>query len=105
MPPITNPEAVRFANERSRPLADLVAGAFQAIQAYWQAWDAKGLGAVIPNDSSVIADGSDADGRTPITGADLHQLKSLCDDLVMMGVGENTKIPTVLKVSVNPRAL
>jgi hypothetical protein len=105
MPQITNPEAVRFANERSRPLADLVAGAFQAIQAYWQAWDAKALGDVIPDDESVVADGSETDGRTPITGHDLHQLKALCDDLVGMGLGENTKIPIVLKVAVNPRVL
>lgn len=100
---VTNPEVVKFSNERSRPLADLVAGAFQAIMSYAQLWDAKGLGSIIPNDGTVIADGSDVDGRTPITGADLHQLKALCVDLIGMGVGENTKIPTVLKIAVNPR--
>jgi hypothetical protein len=103
--PITNPEAVKFANEKSRPLADLVAGAFSAISTYSQLWASKGLGSIVPDDSSVVADGSEVDGRTPITGHDLHELKALCDDLIAMGAGENTKIPTVLKVCVNPRSV
>lgn len=103
MPDITSPDIVRWANEKARPLADLVAGAFQGMMLYAQAWDSKGLGQVVPNDSSVIVDGSEFDGRTPITGSDLHELKVLVDDLVAMGVGENSRIPVVLKVAVNPR--
>lgn len=102
---INDPAAVKFSNERIRPLADLVAGAFQQIQSFKEAWEAKGIGNLVADSSEVIDDGSAVDGRTPITGHDLYLLKALADDLVAMGVGENTKIPTVLKISVNPRVL
>jgi len=102
---IDNVEIVKFSNEKCRPLADLVAGAFQAILNFKQLWEAKGIGDLVPDTNEIIDDGAALDGRTQISGADLHKIKILCDDLVSMGVGENTKIPTVLKVSVNPRQL
>lgn len=102
---IVDPSVVKFSNEKVRPLADLVAGAFKEIQSFKDLWDAKGIGSLVPDTSDLVDDGSATDGRTPITGHDLHQMKALADDLVAMGVGENTKIPTVLKVSVNPRVL
>lgn len=103
MTDITDPAAVRWSNERARPLADLVAGAFQGMVLYAQAWDSKGMGSLIPDDNSVVDDGSAVDGRTPITGHDLHELRALVTDLVAMGAGQNSRMPTVLKASVNPR--
>jgi len=100
---ITDPQVKKFADEQVRPLADKVARMTVAIQAFVQTFEAKALGNLIPNDATVIDDGASTDGRTPITGADVHQMLELATDLVAMASGENTKMPTVLKVAVNPQ--
>lgn len=99
---ITSPQAVRFSNERVRTLADTVARAFTQVQSFAAEFQAKGLADLIPNDGTVIADGSDTDGRTPITGADVYQMLALADDLLSMASGPNTRLPVVLKAAVNP---
>lgn len=73
---ITNPEAVKFCNEKIRPAADKYA------QLYWRAkiliaeWNAAGIGTLIPNTTEAIDDGALLDGRTPITGAMVNGLKN-----------------------------
>lgn len=73
---IDNPEAVRFANEKVRPVADRYAQLYWAAKILLTEWDASNIGALIPNTSEVIDDGSAEDGRTPITGAMVNGLKA-----------------------------
>lgn len=99
---IEDPRAVKFANERIRPLADKVASMWMALQAVGAEFQAKGIADVVPDKpDEIVADGSDVDGRTPISGHDIHQMIALIADLVTMGNGDNSKIPTVLKCAVN----
>lgn len=100
---ITNLPAVKFSNERVRPVCDRVAGLFSSIVTLASEFQAKGLDQIIPDDDTVIDDGAGTvDGRTPITGHDVHQIIALATDLISMGTGQNTKMPTVLKIAVNP---
>ncbi len=72
---ITDPTAVLFCNAQVRPTADRI------VQLYWWAKTVKQLflanptlATLLPNDTSVVVDGSATDGRTQITGADVNSL-------------------------------
>lgn len=65
----TNIQAITFSNQKIRPMADLLYSAYLTAKAVVQAWNTQSVAAVIPNDSTVIADGSATDGRQPITDA------------------------------------
>ena len=73
---ITNPEAVRFCNERVRQLADIATKYYYAAKAFTNEWNATGMGAKIPNTTDLVVDGSAQDGRSPITGANVNGLKN-----------------------------
>src|ERR1051326_2918402 len=89
MADITTPEIVRFANEKGRPEADAAGQLYQTCKRFQQEWVAllNNVGSV-PNTTDQIADGSQssaglsADGRKPMTGAQLNVLKSLADAMV-----------------------
>lgn len=105
MADITDAAAIRFCNERIRPLADTIAKVYSQIQSIGLEYQSKNLGAVIPDDPTAIVQDSSVtnnDGRTPISGHDVNQMLALVTDLLAMANGETTKIPTVLKVAVNP---
>jgi hypothetical protein len=99
---MSSPQVVKFCNERIRPCADTIARVAVQVSAIVQEWQAKGLVDQIPDDATVIDDGAATDGRTPITGHDVRQMIALAEDLVAMATGQNTRMPTVIKVAVNP---
>src|SRR5262245_62914800 len=77
MPNNVNAQAIAFSNGRARPLSDLLASAYLSAKSFVQQWTAQGVASVIPNDSNLIQDGATvangtADGRTPITNADVN---------------------------------
>jgi|SRR6185437_615438 len=102
MPNVIDPSAIQFCNQNIRPVADQIAQLQTTLAVTLAAWSAKGMGAMIPNDSSVIEDGSPADGRTPLQGADVNALIALLTTLQGMATGQNSAMPTVLKIAVNP---
>ena len=53
---ITDPEAVRFSNEKARTLADAATRYYWAAKAFVNEWDATGMAAKIPNTADVVAD-------------------------------------------------
>ena len=65
----TNPQAVDFSNTRIRPMADLLFTCYLTAKSIVNQWNAQGVATVIPNDSTVIADGAATDGRAQITDA------------------------------------
>lgn len=102
MPDITNPEAVRFCNEKARVLADLATRYYYTSLALLNEWDATGMGATIPNTADVVADGSDVDGRSRITGAMVHGLHDHVQAMVAdLGANNNLKLDTLLQIEVN----
>ena len=103
MADITDPEAVKFSNEKIRTLADKLAQTFYQLTRLRDEWVANGLGAKFPNDTSPVIDGSATDGRHPITGADVNAIASRATEfLTDYEASANAKLNTVLKVAVNP---
>ncbi len=102
MADITNPEAVRFANEKARTLADAATKYYYAAKAFLNEWDATGMGVKFPNTADMIVDGSATDGRTPITGANVNGLKGHVHTMVAdLEAGGNVKLNILLQIEVN----
>ena len=99
---ITDPEAVRFANESVRTLADVATRYYYAARAFQNEWDASGMGTKIPDVSELVVDGSATDGRTPITGANCHQLQGhISTMLADLEATSNQKLNILLQIEVN----
>lgn len=120
MDSVTDARAVRFANEKLRPLADLVAGLFMSGGATLAEYEAKGLAAVfgLPADALLsdappdyakivplaIADGSPADGRTPVMNVELLAALRMVRYLAGLGAQDGgAAAKLALKISVNLR--
>lgn len=104
MPDITNPEAVRFCNERIRRVADQLAQTYYLAKEVHQEWTANNMGTIIAyNDASLVVDGSAADGRHPISGIDANSLMNRLGEFVAdYEANDAAKLNTVLAVAVHP---
>lgn len=80
--PNTNPQAVAFANNRARVLADEMRTLYLSCKAFVQQWTAQSVATVIPNDANVMTDGSATDGRAPITNAQINVLFAHASSLI-----------------------
>lgn len=102
MPDIDDPEVVRLCNEKARTLADAAARYYYAAKAFVNEWDATGMGSKIPATADPVIDGSATDGRTPITGADVNNLKNHVDTMIadLEATGKQ-KLDILLKIEVN----
>lgn len=103
---ITNPTAVRFANDQARPMADRLAKAYYAAKQIVNNWNAQQLAGLLPPGSAtVIDDGSSTDGRSPISADAVYGIvlraQALIDDLEANGAAKLTSILAVA-VNVNP---
>jgi hypothetical protein len=102
MPAIVNPQAVKFCNEKIRPLCDLWESLYETARRTKAAWDTDGLAVLIPNDTSPVTDGSATDGRNPITGAMVRSiLDRIFETVTDLEAGGNAKLDQIRKVSVN----
>ena len=102
MAEITNPEAVRFCNEKVRSLADLATRYHYAAQALLNEWDATDMAAKLPNTADVVIDGSATDGRSPITGAMVNGLHNHVEAMVAdLTANSNQKLNILLQIEVN----
>jgi hypothetical protein len=103
---INNPQAVRFSNEKLRPLADAMLTMYRIAKSMELSWLAQGMDARLTNTSDRIIDGSVEDGRTAITGADANALRAVAAALVTaMEAAASSKLKVVDKYSVNPRGV
>jgi len=67
-------------------------------------WTAQGIGPLIPNDASVVLDGSATDGRSVITGADVNTLAARVTEFVtLMEEKDNEKLNHIAKVAPVPQ--
>jgi len=100
----TNVQAIKIANEKIRPLADLFGQLYNRLKSAQIEYTAEGWGALFPNDATVIGDGSDTDGRTPITNADVRSFM-LTDATAFLNALEastNAGRDRVFKIAPNP---
>lgn len=99
---IDNVQAVRFCNEKVRPLADELARAYFRAKAVAAEWYANNMGAIIPVDGGLVVDGSATDGRPPITGNDATNIIVRATELIAdYEASTNAKLNTIMKVQVN----
>lgn len=102
MADITNAEAVRFCNEKVRPLADVATRYYYASKALVNEWNATDMTSKIPNTADVVMDGSAVDGRSPITGANVVGLKNAVAAFVAdLEANNNAKLNVLLRIEVN----
>jgi len=106
----SNPQAVAFANQKIRPMADLLYSAYETARSVLQQWNSQSVSSVIPNDSTVIADGAATDGRPPMTNAQATNIITRCTDIInwmegsaaiSAGDGSKAVLGTVSAVEVN----
>lgn len=98
----SNPQAVTFANTYARKAADNAVSFYLTAKRFLQVWNGQDVVAVIPNDASVIVDGSASDGRAPITDAQVNVLVANLSTLVAsFEASSNLVLNQCLQVSVN----
>jgi hypothetical protein len=106
---IEQPELVKFSNEKVRICADSILQSYNTMKQFIEHYET--LIETMPNTDEQIADGSHsamgqfADGRKPITGAQVNQLKIDVENLISvfeMLDGEMKK--RILNISVNGQA-
>jgi hypothetical protein len=103
MADITDPQAVRFCNERVRQAADRFGQLYNWCCSVRDEWTAQDIAFLIPNDSSMIVDGSQTDGRPLIFGDSVHTIKDRVVELIaLMEASDNEKLNQILSVAVNP---
>ena len=112
MATINDAQVIRWANERSRSIADRLAELSAAMSAYQSDYAAQGIAAkiVAAGASNLVADGSDVDGRPQISGTQIVNLKAAIDAIVnamatnVAGVGSpTTTIVAAIQVNGTPR--
>lgn len=105
MAAITDPTAVKFANEKIRPTADLMGSLYFTAKALVAEWNATGMSAKITNTADNIVDGSATDGRNPMTGAQATAIVTRAQEVIAdYEATSNAKLNTVLVPAVNKAA-
>ncbi len=105
MTEITDPQVIRFANETVRPLCDALYKAYykskSAIEDYYNGGD---IGTKIDTAGAgnLIADGSDSDGRTRITGGDIYNIITALEHFVSYVEGNAVATAARLDVIAKP---
>lgn len=100
----TNVQAIKIANEKIRPLADAFGQLYNKLKSAQIEYAAEGWGTLFPADAQVISDGSDVDGRTPITNSDVRNFM-LTDAVAFLNALEantNAGRDRVFKIAPNP---
>lgn len=105
--PNTNPQAVRVANDKIRPLADRFGQLFNLCKALQAEAVAEGwTGMYTGGAGNVIMDGSETDGRSVITDADVAAfITDVSSFITDMEANSNARRNRALKIAVNPERL
>lgn len=102
MPDNTNPQAVRFANEKARVFADAMITSIETARALKSFYDANTLDGIFPATADNIADGSDVDGRQRVTNNAVRALYTAASDvLTWAAVGSPTREARLRTIAVN----
>jgi hypothetical protein len=82
--PVTNVQAVSFANNVLRPMADQYTQLYRDCKAVKLSWDTTLMGNLFVNGSGLVVDGSASDGRTPIVADDVQIFMQQVNALISM---------------------
>ena len=97
-----NPQAVKFANEKVRILADSLLTAIMTARELKSIYDANTLDSIFPATADLIADGSDLDGRFRITNNVVRAMYTAATDiLTWAGTGTPTREARLRTIAVN----
>ena len=104
----TNPQAVRIVNDIIRPNCDRYAGLTAALTLTLEHGSVQDWMSLFPDDDEVIADGSDLDGRKPLTNRQVRLIIGatrayLGFAATPLGDGLPTPQQAALLAAVNPR--
>lgn len=106
MPANTNPQVIAFCNQKVRTVNDLALSLYYSIQLFQAEWTQQGIGALIPNDSNVISDGSPADGRPPITNQQALVIQANLQTIMnVFSANTNLILNQGLAVAVHPASI
>lgn len=96
---ITDAQVIKFANERVRVFADLMAKSRAMAVSIVEDYNAQNIGSKINNAGAglLISDGSEKDGRPRITGGQIYNMITLAQDYVK---SDNTGFITTDRASV-----
>jgi len=101
MAAISDPEAVRFVNEKIRPAAFSFLEAYHLLREIQQEWFAANMGSLIPNTSDLVADGADVSGAHQLTGAAVTNVVTRAIEVVAdLEANANAKLNTIIVASV-----
>lgn len=105
MAAITDPQAVKFCNEKVRVMADTLTSNYWTCKAIVAEWNATSMSAKITNTADNVVDGSASDGRSPITGAMANNIINRATEVITdYEASVNAKLNTVEQVKVNGQA-
>ncbi len=101
--PNTSPQAVLVANAKIRPLSDAFGQLYNLTKSLQAQAAAENWPALFPAGAALIADGSDADGRTPITNDDVNAVIAIVATFItFMEQSSFANRNAIFKVAVNP---
>lgn len=105
MPTITNARAIKFSNERIRPLADRLGGLYYDLLRVRDELRAEPtLLDLLSSGKDLLEDGSDKDGRPPVTAEQLKAIWTLADVMIAdFEADDSARLKAILSVAVNPR--
>ena len=105
--PNTNPQAIAIANTKIRPLCDRLGQLYNLTKALQAEAAAENWGALFAGGAgNTLVDGSETDGRTPITDADVVAVNTLVTAYItFMEQNSNANRNLVLRAAVNPERL
>jgi hypothetical protein len=105
--PNTNPQAISVANNKIRPAADRIGQLYNLFKALQAEYAADNWGVLFPADNEIIVDGSEIDGRTPITNNDVRTfiLTVAAGFITTMEASANAQRNNILKIAVNPERI
>lgn len=102
--PNTDPQVIRFFNDRFRQYADLAVRFRRASIALYEDFQAQDLGTQIEaaGAGEIIADGSETDGRSQVTGGDGYALVNIARDVAVTNpFFDAGRVTAINKVQVN----
>lgn len=85
---ITDPRAIKFANEQVRPLAEKLRAIVAEVGALQTDWFS-GTNSLFTNDATLVDDGRDAEGISRLTGQDVNSLVNIA---LAMASASNSQI-------------
>lgn len=102
---ITNPEAVKFANEQVRRMNDMHVAHYRTCKQFKANYDAAVMGNIFTTNGDVVVDGSATDGRHSLTTFDVNNVYARAAEVIAdYEASSNTKLnqANVIAVNTNP---